>query len=449
MAAGDLVISGERVVTERGVGPATVVVRAGVIAEVRQGEVARGSGVIEAGPLAVMPGVVDTHVHVNEPGRTEWEGFETATRAAAAGGVTTIVAMPLNCTPAVTDERTLLGEANAAEGKCIVDYGFWGGVVPGNAGELEGQWRAGALGFKCFLSPSGVDDFGSVSERDLITAMPRLKELGAVLLVHAEDPAVLERARGGVRESRKYLDWLDSRPPEAETAAIELLLKLARRFGARIHIVHLATGTAATLLRKARREGIAVTVETCPHYLWFAADDIGDGQTQFKCAPPIRSRVHRHRLWDLLSAGDIDLIASDHSPCPPGLKRLDTGDFFSAWGGISSLQLSFAVVWSEARRQRRSLAEVCRWMCEGPARLAGLEGRKGRIARGCDGDLVVIDPDAEFTVDAAQLHHRHTLTPYDGARLFGVVHETLVRGRRVYRGGEFGREAIGQWLKRT
>jgi allantoinase len=447
----DLVIRSRRVVLPDGMRPAAVRISAGLIASVDGHDDARGGTVVDVGDSIVMPGLVDTHVHVNEPGRTEWEGWETATRAAAAGGVTTLVEMPLNSIPATTTVPALAAKVAEAWGKCSVDVGFWGGVVPGNAADLPALWEAGVFGFKCFLAPSGVDEFQHVGEADLRLAMPVLAELGAPLLVHAELPAPLERAAASVAgmDPRSYAAYVRSRPPEAEVQAIELVIRLCREFGTRVHVVHLAAGEALPLLRAARAEGLPVTVETCPHYLHFADDDIEDGATEFKCAPPIRGRGNRQGLWDALSAGDIDLVASDHSPCPPEMKGRGAGDWFAAWGGIASLQLGLPVMWSAAKERGMGPEHVARWMSAAPARLAGLQARKGAIAAGLDADLVVWDPDGRVRVGPDMLHHRHKLTPYAGRLFSGEVLATYVRGARVYHRGGFAAEPAGRLLLRA
>ncbi|HUQ46274.1 MAG TPA: allantoinase AllB, partial [Gemmatimonadaceae bacterium] len=374
-----------------------------------------------------MPGLVDTHVHVNEPGRTNWEGFETATRAAAAGGVTTILDMPLNSVPATTTVRALEIKRAAAAGKTSVNVEFIGGVVPGNAGELEGLRDAGVRAFKCFISPSGVDEFQHVTERDLAKAFPVLARLSLPLMVHAEDPAQL--APGG--SSTSYTDYLASRPVEAEHAAIELLVRLMSRARTPVHIVHLSSATSLPIIRAAKKRGLPMTVETCPHYLTFAAGEIPEGATEYKCAPPIRSAGERDALWTAVIEGEIDLVASDHSPCPPNMKRTH-GDFFSAWGGIASLQLSLAATWTGARARGVPPERIADWMSLAPARLAGLSGSKGAIAAGHDADIVVWDPDATFIVDPGKLFHRHGVTPYAGRELHGVVRATFVAGRLVF-----------------
>lgn len=448
----DLVFRARRVVLPDGVRPASVAVRGGVIASVGAYEERAADGVlvVDAGDAVLLPGLVDTHVHANEPGRGHWEGFASATRAAAAGGVTTIVEMPLNSIPATTSAQALRHKREAAEGRVHVDTGFWGGVVPGNAGELRPLWKAGAWGFKCFLVPSGVDEFEGVGEADLRAAMPILTELGAPLLVHAEVPGPLDAAAAECAslDPRAYASYLRSRPPAAETEAVALVIRLCREFGTRVHVVHLATTEALPLLRQARAEGLPITVETCPHYLRFAAEEIADGATAWKCAPPIRDRATREGLWEALAAGDIDLVASDHSPCPPEMKGMDAGDFFRAWGGIASLQLGLPVMWTEARRRGIGMDRVARWMSAAPARLAGLDGRKGAIAAGRDADLVIFDPDAAWTVDPAALHHLHPVTPYAGETVSGQVLATYVRGALAYERGHVPAKPGGHILLR-
>jgi allantoinase len=432
--------------------PAAIHIRGGVITGISGfDDVPAGCSVHEAGESAVMPGLVDTHVHINEPGRTEWEGFATATRAAAAGGVTTLIEMPLNSIPATTSAAGFREKIAAAAGQLCVDVGFWGGVVPGNVAELRPLWEAGVFGFKCFLVPSGVDEFRDVGESDLRAVLPELAALGAPLLAHAELPdpiedAVRKRPKGA--PANRYTTWLASRPREAENEAIALLLRLAEEFHARVHIVHLSSSDSIAQLRQARARGIHVSVETCPHYLTFDSEKIADGATEFKCAPPIRERENREKLWAALRDGTIDFIASDHSPCLPAMKLREQGDFLLAWGGIASLQISLPAVWTQARSRGYALSHVAEWMCRRPARLAGLEKRKGAIAAGCDADLVIWNPDAKFRVDPARLHHRHKLTPYAGRELFGVVETTFLRGRKVFSRGEFSAAPAGQILYR-
>jgi allantoinase len=446
------IVRGRRVITPEGERPAAVHIHNGVIAAVSDfDDVPSGSPAHEAGASVVMPGLVDTHVHINEPGRTEWEGFSSATQAAAAGGVTTLIEMPLNSIPATTTVAGYRKKIAAATDKLWVDAGFWGGVVPGNVPELRPLWDAGVFGFKCFLVPSGVEEFPHVAESDLRAALPELAALGALLLAHAEVPGPIEAALRSISPTQppnKYATWLASRPGEAENDAIALLLRLAGEFEADIHIVHLSSSCALPQLAQARTRGVPVSVETCPHYLTFTAEEIADGATEFKCAPPIRERENRERLWAALRDGAIDLIASDHSPCPPAMKRRNEGDFLHAWGGIASLQLSLSAVWTAARARGYALTHVARWMCSAPAHLAGIDRRKGAIAAGRDADLVIFNPDAQFRVDPARLHHRHKLTPYAGHELTGLVEMTFLRGQKVFDRGEFSSVPMGHVLFR-
>jgi allantoinase len=446
----DLVVSSERVVTPDGVRPGAIVVAQGRILDiVPSGDAPppHAAASVNAGSAAVLPGLVDTHVHLNEPGRTEWEGFVTGTRAAAAGGVTTLIDMPLNSIPATTTVSALRLKLQAAAPVALVDYGFWGGVVPGNVDDLEPLLDAGALGFKCFLVPSGVDEFAHVGESDLRPAMQRLAARDAVLLAHAELPGPIARA-APMGDPRRYATWLASRPEDAEVEAIELLLRLSGETGCRVHIVHLSAATALPIIERARRAGARITIETCPHYLTFAAEAVPDGSTAYKCAPPLRSAANREQLWDGLARGIIDLVATDHSPAPPALKRLDSGDFMAAWGGIASLELSLAAVWSGARAHGRALDDVARWLCGAPARLAGLD-RKGRIAPGCDADLVIFDPEAEWSVEPVRLRQRHPITPYAGMTLQGKVRQTFLRGVSIYENGRTRERPEGQWVRRA
>lgn len=445
-----LVICSRRVLTDGGLRPAWIAVRDGIIAAVGgPEELGTSSNVCDFGDAVIMPGLVDTHVHINEPGRADWEGFATATRAAAAGGVTTLIEMPLNSIPATTTVEAYRAKVAAAEGKLMVDVGFWGGVVPGNAAELRGLYEAGAFGFKCFLAPSGVPEFAEVGEPELREALPVLSSLGAVLMVHSELPEPIEQASAEIRgeDPTRYSTWLRSRPRAAENEALALLIRLSREFDARVHVVHLSSSDALPHLRRARAEGGKITFETCPHYLWFAAEEIRDGATEFKCAPPIRERANRELLWQALLDGSIDLVASDHSPCPPEMKCARTGDFVRAWGGIASLELSLPVMWTEGQRRGAGIVDIARWLCQGPARLAGLR-RKGAIAVGGDADLVVWHPDAPFRVDPATLYQRHRLTPYAGRELHGAVKATFLRGQKIYDRGDFPAPATGRVLKR-
>ena len=440
-----LVIRGQRVVLPEGERPASIHVQNGMIAAVAAyDDVPAGADVVDAsdaGDLVISPGIVDTHVHVNEPGRTEWEGFDTATRAAAAGGVTTIVDMPLNSVPATTTVDGLAAKRQAAIDRCHVDVAFWGGVVPGNESQLDGLVDAGVRGFKCFLAPSGVDEFPAVGEQDLRRALPTLARRGMPLLVHAESPALFRPAIG---DPRLYASYLATRPADAEVDAVRLMIRLASEFRVDTHIVHVAAGAAVETIARAQSEGVPISAETCPHYLTFAADDIPDGATLFKCAPPIREATDREALWDGLRRGVLGLVATDHSPAPPALKS--TGDFMRAWGGIASLELALAAVWTQARPRGFAVADLVRWMSQVTASLAGLSDRKGLIAPGRDADVIVWDPSHERLVDAERLQQRHKLTPYAGRWLRGAVRTTFVRGQRVWHDGHLVRPSAGHLL---
>lgn len=447
------VIRGQRVVFPDGIRPASIHIHAGRIARVGpfEDQGTPGHDLLEAHEHFVLPGLVDTHVHVNEPGRADWEGFATATAAAAAGGVTTLLDMPLNSVPATTNVRALERKRREAEGKCRVDVGFLGGVVPGNHAQLAPLWEAGVFAFKCFLVPSGVDEFRNTSAADMERAMPELAKLGATLMVHAELSGPIEAAWPALkdRDARQYATYLASRPPEAETEAVRMMIDLARKHGARVHIVHVSSAGSLAMLRDARAGGVPVTAETCPHYLAFSAADVPDAGTEFKCAPPIRGADDRDGLWEGLQSGTLDVVVSDHSPCPPQLKRKDVGDFFQAWGGISSLELGASVVWTEMRRRDLAIAHLARWMSHAPARLAGLHGRKGAIAAGGDADVALFDASAAFAVDGRALHQRHKLTPYDRRELHGRVAATYVGGNLVYADGKLVGKPAGRLLSRS
>ncbi|MSP16955.1 MAG: allantoinase AllB [Myxococcales bacterium] len=450
----ELVVRARRVITPEGTRAASVHVAHGRIAAVAAWDaVPAGVPLVDAGDDTVlMPGVVDTHVHINEPGRTEWEGFATATQAAAAGGVTALVDMPLNSVPATTTLAALREKRRAAEGQLFVDVGFWGGVVPGNTGELAGMAAAGAIGFKCFLVESGVAEFGFVREAELRPAMVELARLRSQLLVHAElpgpiDAAALEQARTRP-DPRRYATYLASRPRAAEDQAVALMIALCRDTGARTHVVHHASSDSLPAIAGARAAGLPFSAETCPHYLSFAAEEIPDGATAWKCAPPIRERANRELLWQALRDGTLGLVASDHSPCTPALKQQERGDFAAAWGGISGLQLALSVVWTEARARGFGLEDVVRWMCAAPAALAGVSLHKGRIAVGADADLVLLRDEATFAVAPERVLHRHKITPYAGRTLAGVVESTWLRGRRVWHRGKLEGQPAGRTFSR-
>jgi allantoinase len=426
----DLLIRSRRAVLPDGERPAAVSVRGGRITAVSSytaGVPAAAS--VDLGDVALLPGLVDTHVHVNEPGRTEWEGFTTATRAAAAGGVTTLLDMPLNALPPTVDPAALAAKRAAAEGACAVDVGFWGGAVPGNLASLRPLHDLGVFGFKCFTSDSGVPEFPPLSGTEMRAAFREIAAFGGLVIVHAEDPARLSPPQGG-----GYAEFLASRPPSAERLAVERVVRLVEETGVRAHILHLSAADCLDVLAKARADGLPVTAETCPHYLALSAEE-ADG-TAFKCCPPIRDAANRELLWQALADGVISCVVTDHSPCTPELKR---GDFATAWGGISSLQLGLPIVWTAARERGHGLHSVVRWMSEAPAALAAVPG-KGGIAPGNDADLVAFAPDETFTVDPAALHHRHPVTPYAGRTLTGAVRTTWLRGEPTGRGRLLHRE---------
>ena len=430
MADFDLVVRAPRMITRFGEVSRCVGVRDGVVVAIEplEAQLTGARTVDLADDEVLLPGLVDTHVHVNEPGRTEWEGFATATRAAAAGGVTTLLDMPLNSLPPTCTVEALEIKKDSARDKVHVDVGFWGGAIPGNIDDLRGLHDAGVFGFKCFMADSGVPEFPPLNVAELEKYLGVLSTYGATMIVHAEDAAAIER--GPEVQGRKYASFLASRPRGSENLAIANLIEAARNTGARVHLLHLSSSDAVPMIRTARRDGIALTVETCPHYLVFEAQSIADGNTQYKCCPPIREADNREELWAALGRGDIDCIVSDHSPCTPDLKRMDIGEYGQAWGGISSLQLGLSAVWTEARQRGYTMVDVARWMAERPARFARLQ-RKGQVERGYHADFAVFAPDDAFVVDANKLHHRNRVTPYAQRPLAGVVRSTWLRGTPI------------------
>ena len=424
----DLLIRAERLVLDGREEPRAIGIRDGIIAALLpvDTDTVAAEQIAIGADAVVLPGLVDTHVHVCEPGNADWEGFATATAAAAAGGITTLVDMPIDSVPATVDPDALAAKRHAAEGQLRVDVGFWGGVTPTSLGSIEALLDAGVVGVKCFLVDSGAEDFPPVDDESLARALAVTARYGVALMAHAEDLTGVPAPT----PSRRYADWLAARPPETEDRAVARVVDATRRTGGRAHIAHLSSATALPLLRAAQAEGVAVTAETCPHYLALSAEEIADGDTAAKCGPPIRDAPNRDALWEGLAAGVLDAVVSDHSPCLPRMKALDTGDFSTAWGGISSLQVALPVVWTAARARGFGLTDLVRWMAEAPADLAGLPA-KGRIAVGADADLCVLAPEETFVVDPARLLHRHPVCPYAGKELAGTVRATMLRGRWV------------------
>ena len=441
----DLVIRSAHVISDIGDRPAAVCVSDGRIVKI--------AGFDEVIPAkkdititgALIPGLVDTHVHINEPGRTQWEGFESATKAAAAGGVTTVIDMPLNSIPPTTNVAALAVKKAAATGKCSVDVGFWGGSIPGNVSDLKGLHDEGVFGFKCFLLHSGVDEFPGSDLVDLTAALKELVTLDALMVVHAEDSIAIQKSIKP--SSRSYSEFLASRPKGAENVAIAQLIEQARTIKGRVHVLHLSSGDSLALIRSAKADGVRISAETCPHYLALTAEEIADGATQYKCCPPIREKINQDELWQGLKSGVIDLIVSDHSPCTEDLKIFDIGDFQQAWGGISSLQLGISIIWTQAREQDVSLWQVMKWMSQKPAELAGLE-RKGAIKVGMDADFAEFDTEAQFTVEPTALFHKNQITPYQGKTLQGKIKQTWLRGELIFKDASMINSPHGEFLIR-
>jgi len=433
--------------TPDGIRSATVLIEDGRIADVSRSK-PKGN-VVDVGDAVLMAGIVDPHVHINEPGRTEWEGFDTATKAAIAGGITTVVDMPLNSSPVTTTAKAFDEKIRSTKGQLHTNCGFWGGIIPGNDKEIIPLIEKGVLGFKAFLTHSGIDEFPNSTETDLRKAMPIIAKHGLPLLVHCELSSLIVTASRAKRHhspsprgersdtTRHYQNYLASRPKTWEDDAVALILRLCEEFNCRVHIVHLSSADSIQEISSAKKRGLPVTVETGQHYLYFNAGHIKDGQTQFKCAPPIREKANNEKLWQALKEGVIDFIATDHSPAPPGMKELESGDFMKAWGGISSIQFALPVLWTAAKTRGCDLHKIAKWLCENPSNLPGLESRKGKIERGYDADLVVWDPESSFIADQTMIHHRHKITPYLNEKLYGVVRQTWLSGEKVYDNGNF------------
>lgn len=432
----DLIIKGNNILTPDGLQQAVVLVKDGRINSIQANLPGDALKIIDIGDKILMPGIIDAHVHINEPGRTDWEGFDTATRAAIAGGITTLVDMPLNASPVTTTVQALEQKVRTAAPQLHSNCGYWGGIIPGNENEIEPLIRKGVLGFKAFLTHSGIDEFPNVTANDLEKVMPIIARYNLPLLVHCE--LIPEGYRQPTQENkRSYRQYMASRPPSWEQAAIDLMIRLCEKYRCRVHIVHLSAAAAIEPITTAKEKGLPLTVETAQHYLYFNGEEIPDGNTSFKCAPPVRERENNQQLWEALKGGVIDFVATDHSPAPPELKELESGDFTQAWGGIASLQLALPALWTAGKSRDITLSQIAQWLCEKPAILAGLQGRKGKIATGYDADFVIWDPQRAFTVSAEGLYHKHKLTPYINETLYGVVEQTYIGGIKVFDQGDF------------
>ncbi len=440
----------KNVLTPGGLTAGSVIIENGLIGDVLEYSSKLDFEFIDYGESVIMPGLIDTHVHINEPGRTDWEGFETASKSAAAGGITMLVDMPLNSTPVTANFNALKKKIDAAKNKLYVDCGFYGGVIPGNCNQLEALVKGGVLGFKAFLIHSGIDDFPNVNESDLRKALEVLRHVTDLpLLIHAELPGESNFKAKDMKDYDEYSfqSFVKSRPKEWENRAIELLIKLCREYDYHIHIVHLSSADAIDMISNAKREGLKLTVETCPHFLYFSSEEIADRDTRFKCTPPVRDNANREKLWKAVKEGVIDFIVSDHSPCDPDLKYLEEGSFEKAWGGIPGLQLGLSAVWTEARNRGFTIEDISRLMSTNTASFIGLGNRKGKIEKGYDADLIIFDPEKSFTVKEENLFHRHKVTPYEGCKMYGEVKTSYLRGRKIFENGEIVGSPEGRvWL---
>ncbi|WP_026462887.1 allantoinase AllB [Adhaeribacter aquaticus] len=431
----DLALRSKHTLTPEGLKEALVLIKDRTIADLAPLHTEVTCAVIDTGNKVLLPGLIDPHVHINEPGRTDWEGFDTATKAAIAGGLTTLVDMPLNSTPVTTTVKAFEEKLTATQHQLHTNCGFWGGIIPGNEKDIEGLINKGVLGFKAFLTHSGIDDFPNATEADLRKAMPILAKHNLPLLVHCE--LSKENDSWKQKEKQSYQNYLASRPKEWEDNAIALMIRLCEEFNCRTHIVHLSSANSIEPIAQAKAKGLPLTVETAQHYLYFNAEIIPDGQTQYKCAPPIREKANNDLLWQALQDGIIDFVVTDHSPAPPDLKKLDSGDLTTAWGGIASLQLALPVLWTAARKKNIGLEKIVTWLSENPAKLIGQENRKGKIAKGYVADLIVLDPEKKFIPTADTIYHKHKVSPYTGEELFGVIEQTYLNGELVFDNGAF------------
>jgi allantoinase len=434
----DLAIYSTHILTPDGIQNATLLIKDGIIKDIVPGKIDTSDFPVEdLGDLLVMPGLIDSHVHINEPGRTEWEGFETMTRAAIAGGITTLVDMPLNSSPVTISAKTLQDKLAATQGKLYCNCAFWGGIVPANADKLEELLDAGVLGIKAFLTHSGIDEFPNVTLADLRKGMQTLAKYQIPLLAHAELDEMHEGIMAFEKNPTSYMAYLNSRPKVWEDKAVEMMIALCEEFNTPVHIVHLSSADSIPQIKAARAKGLPLTVETCPQYLYFCAEEIPDANTLFKCAPPIREKANNEKLWAALKDGTLDFIVTDHSPATPDLKKIDTGNLKEAWGGIASIQFSLPVVWTAAKKRGFSTNEITNLMSTHVTKFIGLEHSKGKLQKGYDADIVVWDPEQKFTVEASAIQYRHKISPYVGEELSGVIKQTYVGGKKVYENGNF------------
>ena len=430
----DIAIKSSRIITSEGEVDGYVIIKEGKIEDVINTLGIHDERVVDVADKIIMPGIIDPHVHINEPGRTDWEGFNTATKAALAGGITTLVDMPLNSSPVTISAKAFDEKISVAQKNLHTNCGFWGGVIPGNEHDIAGLIEKGVLGFKAFLTHSGIDEFPNVTEADLRKTMPIIAKHNLPLLVHCE---ITDNSQLTTDNSRSYANYLASRPRKWENDAIALVIRLCKEYNCRTHIVHLSSSDSIEQTTKAKQKGLPLTVETGQHYLYFNAEEISDGQTQFKCAPPIREKENNDKLWQALKDGVIDFVATDHSPSIPELKELESGDFMKAWGGIASLQFALPVLWTKAKQKDCSLNDIVKWLCENPAKLIGKERSKGKIEKGFDADIIVWDEKRSFTVTEDIIQHKHKITPYLNENLFGVVKQTYLSGEKVFDTGKF------------
>ncbi|UEG48710.1 allantoinase AllB [Ferruginibacter lapsinanis] len=430
-----IAIKTNRIVLPEGIKKGAVIIDSGVIVDIVD-ELSDNNNyyVVDVGNHLLMPGVIDPHVHINEPGRTDWEGFNTATRAAIAGGLTTLVDMPLNSSPVTTTVAAFDEKIVVTTNKLHTNVGFWGGVIPGNENEIEGLIKRGVLGFKTFLTHSGIDEFPNATEEDLCKAMPIIARYNLPLLVHCELTDNEQRATGDVHS---YQNYLSSRPKKWEDDAIAMMIRLCEKFNCRVHIVHLSSADSIAQIVAAKQKGLPISVETGQHYLYFAAEEIPDRQTQYKCAPPIREKENNDQLWAALKNGVIDFVATDHSPATPDLKELQSGNFMKAWGGIASLQFALPVLLTAAKKRNYAITDVVKWLCENPAKLIDKQNTKGKITKGFDADLIVVDDENTFIVTEKIIQHKHKVTPYLNEELYGIVKRTFLGGIEVYKDGNF------------